>query len=116
MSDQDLDNLSEILRAAQLIRSFMKGIDAHAFSQDVMRRKAVGGQIILLAAAGKRISSTFKGKHSTIPWEHISNIGEAVLRSRDDRDPSYVYSFAKKSIPELILMISGLAQKGASRP
>lgn len=108
MSDPDILNLKAILAAAQLIRSFVKGIDAKIFANDVMRQKVVNGQIWLMSAAAKRISETFKKDHPRIPWEQLSQMGESVLRSPEGDNPNAVFQFARKSVPELILMISGL--------
>lgn len=111
MPGQDDDNLREILKSAHLIRSFVKGIDAQAFVQDIMRHKAVCGQIIRMAAAARRVSEGFKNEHPMIPWENIAAMGESVLRFRERGEPHHVFAFAKKSVPELILMISGIAPR-----
>ena len=111
MSDQDIENVGAILAAAQLIRSFVKGIDAPAFAKDVMRQRAVNGQVWAMAAAAKRISGDFKNKHPRIPWEEITGMGELVLRSGEGGVPHAVFQFAKKFVPELILMVYGLVPK-----
>ncbi len=111
MPDQDIENVGAMLAAAQHIRSFVKGIDAETFANDVMRQKAVQGQIWLLSAAAKRVSERFKNHHSRIPWETLSRMGDSVVRSGDRGDTHTVFLFARKSVPELILMISGLVPK-----
>jgi uncharacterized protein with HEPN domain len=111
MWDEDIRNVSEILAAAQLVRSFVKGIEAPAYTKDVMRQKAVNGQIWVMAAAAKRVSEKFKSEHSRIPWEDIIRMGELVLRSGEGVAPHTVFHYARKSVPELILMISGLVHK-----
>ena len=110
MPSSDFSHLSELLEAAQNIRSFVREAKRDSFVFDLVRRRAVSGQMIRMAGLVKLISSEFKDKHPDIPWKNIIDIGDYLVRAPDRADPDIMWNHARKFVPELILKISALTR------
>ena len=110
MPSSDFSHLSELLEAAQNIRSFVRQAKRDSFASDLVRRRAVSGQMIRMAGLVKLISSEFKDNHPNIPRNNIIEMGDYLVRAPDRADPNIIWNHARKFIPELILKISALAR------
>jgi uncharacterized protein with HEPN domain len=106
----DVSHLSELLEAAQNIRSFIREAKRDSFASDLVRHRAISGQIIRMAGLVKRISPEFQDNHSDVPWNDIVKIGDYLVRAPDRADPNIIWNHARKFIPKLILKISALTR------
>ncbi len=107
----DLELMADVLRSARLIRELLKETDKYAFAQDVMRRQAVSGRLILISARVKALSGDFKNRYRQIPWGSLVNMGNEALRDRSQPHPHDIHRFCKVTMPRLILAGSGIMRQ-----
>ena len=110
MPSSDISHLAEMLEAAQNIRSFIREAKRDSFAMDLIRLRAISGQIIKMAGLAKGISIEFKNDHPDIDWDTIIESGDYLVRGPDRANPNLMWDYARRFVPELILKISSLAR------
>ena len=65
---RDNASLLDISRAAELILSFVDGVDRADFDTDVKTQSAVIHQLLVLGEAASRLSQEFRATRPDIPW------------------------------------------------
>ena len=110
MPSSDISHLAEMLEAARNIRSFIREAKRDSFASDLIRLRAISGQIIRMAGLAKRISTEFKNDHPEIDWDTIIGLGDHLVRGPDRANPTLMWEYARQFVPELILKISSLAR------
>lgn len=108
MTPSDAARLQEILKDAQLIRSFVNEANRAAFPSDLIRRQAVIGRIISMGGSAKRLSREFRAEHPEIPVETVIRMGDALIRQAEEVPSEALWEFAKVFAPELILKVGKL--------
>ncbi|MFZ5866558.1 MAG: DUF86 domain-containing protein [Thermodesulfobacteriota bacterium] len=110
MTSSDTTHLKDILKDAQLIRSFVREGNKASFPSDLMRRQAVIGRIISMAGSAKRLSKEFRAEHPDIPLDTVIRMGNALVREAEKVHPEGLWEFAKSVVLELILKVSKIVQ------
>lgn len=105
MASRDLVYLLDILEAAQLVQSFIEGVDREMFEEDLMRQSAVMRQIEIMGEATKRLSEEFRANHPAIPWRNIAGMRDILIHAYNHVDLDEVWNAAIHSIPTLIRQI-----------
>lgn len=108
MQPRDLSSLADILDAARLAASFVKGIDKDAFDDNLMIQSAVIRQVEIMGEATKRLSEQFRESNPQIPWRNIAGMRDILIHAYDHVDPDEVWNVAQSSIPGLIRQIEEL--------
>lgn len=108
MASRDLVYLLDILEAAQLVQSFIEGVDREMFAEDIMRQSAVIRQIEVMGEATKRLSDEFRASHPAIPWRNIAGMRDILIHAYNHVDLEEVWNAATNSIPTLIRQIKPL--------
>ncbi|MFH0823722.1 MAG: HepT-like ribonuclease domain-containing protein [Pseudomonadota bacterium] len=111
MPDIDTIHLAEMLRSAQLIRTFVRSVQRDSLQYDLMRRVSVFARIIGMSFSAKRISRRFRSGHPGIPWDPIIQLGDDLIRKPETVDFDQVWRFAKILVPELILKAAVLVPR-----
>jgi uncharacterized protein with HEPN domain len=106
MTSSDASNIAEILRAADLVLSFVRGIDKERFALDLLRRKAVTGRIIAMAGSAKGVSEVFRSGHPEIGWDRVIAMGDQLIRGSEDANPESVWTFATEFLPDIIARLT----------
>ena len=104
---RDAAYLWDILQAAQLIRSFVEGMDESAFATDLKTQSAVIHQIEIIGEAVKRLSDGFRKKHPAIPWKEMAGMRDVLIHMYDEVNLARVWKVCTESVPELIAYLEG---------
>lgn len=56
-------------------------------------------QLLVMGEAIKRISSSFRATHSTIPWRQIAGMRDRLIHDYDEVDFELVWRVATQEVP-----------------
>ena len=94
--------LKDIVNAAQLIVSFIDGVDHESFIDDWKTRSAVLYQLTVVGEAVKRLSDEFRSQHADIPWALMAGMRDHLIHAYDLVDWDEVWKTATSDIPDLL--------------
>jgi uncharacterized protein with HEPN domain len=103
--------LKDIVNAAQLINSFIEGVDHQSFIDDWKTRSAVLYQLTVIGEAVKRLSEEFRSQHASIPWGLMAGMRDHLIHAYDLVDWDEVWKTASSDIPDLLDKINRLQQQ-----
>jgi len=106
--DRDAAAVWDIIKAGGLIRDFVEGMDASAFRQDPKTHFAVIAQIQIIGEATKRLSESFRVRHSSIPWREMAGMRDVLIHAYDRTDLDQIWSVAVRDVPELLAYLEPL--------
>src|SRR5215813_12937241 len=104
----DLDYLLDILQAAQLIQTFVRGVSKEGFVQDIMRQDAIIRRIEIIGEAVRRISPQFRANYPNVPWKDMVGMRSKLIHNYDEVDLNQVWKTVQEDIPPLIAQIEPL--------
>jgi len=99
---RDFVYLLDILQAAKLANSFVKGLEENDFACNSLQQSAVLWQLEVMGEDVKRLSMKFRGEHPNIPWKKIAGMRDVLIHCYDGIDMSEVWITAKEKLPPLI--------------
>ncbi len=105
---RDLVYLLDMLQSAQMIQSFVHGMDRAAFEQDIKTQDAVIRRIEIIGETVRRISMAFRANHPEIPWQQIAGMRSKLIHEYDRVDLVAVWEVAQQDISVLIAQIEPL--------
>lgn len=105
---RDLSYVADILEAAQLVQTFIAGIDQEVFEQDLMRQSAVIRQIEIIGEATKRLSDEFRTNYPDIPWRQMAGMRDILIHAYHHVDLAEVWYTATEAVPVLVQKIKPL--------
>jgi uncharacterized protein with HEPN domain len=97
--------LFEIVRAAQLVLEFRKGMDRAAFFGDLKTQSAILHQLMVMGEAVKRLSVDTRVHHPEVPWALITGMRDKLIHGYDIVDLEQVWQTAVGDVPELLSLI-----------
>ena len=105
MRQRDRSSLHDILIAAELIDSFIKGVDREGFDESMLIQSAVVRQIEIISKAAKRLSDELRQQHSDIPWKQMAGMRDILIHAYDSIDPDEVWNAATRDFPKICSQI-----------
>lgn len=108
MPQRDAAHLDDILKASELILSFLEGFDRDTFQHDLKTQAAVIRQFEIVGEATKRVSPEFKTAHPGIPWRKMAGMRDILIHAYDTVDVNEIWFAASRDIPELIARLRQL--------
>lgn len=105
---RDQATLVDILRACNLARQFVAGLDREAFLQDEKTQAAVLHEITIVGEAVKRLSGDFHDAQPKIPWRLIAGMRDRLIRQYDAVDLDAVWKTVTEDLPVLIADLEAL--------
>lgn len=101
----------DMVRAARLVVEFTRGLDKGAFLADRKTQSAVLHQLLVLGEAVKRLSASYRARHSAIPWRPIAGMRDRLIHGYDAVDLEAVWQTASVDIPRLVGLLEGVAPR-----
>lgn len=108
MLQSDWSSLQDILIAAELIDSFIKGVDREGFDESVLIQSAVVRQIEIIGEAAKRLSDELRQKYNDIPWKQMAGMRDILIHAYDSVDPDEVWNAATRDFPKICSQIQAV--------
>ena len=100
--DRDAANLHDMLEVAREARELVAEIQADAFLQDRVRRRALERMLELIGEAARRITSLCQAEHPEIQWRRIIGQRNILGHEYGRIDPRLLYQTARQDMPSLI--------------
>jgi len=92
--------LEDILNFCSKIERYIKGLTKDLFEKKEMVVDAVLRNIELIGESSNRLSETFRGNHTDIPWKKIIGLRNIVIHAYSDIDLDIIWDIITKNIPE----------------
>lgn len=103
------DNLyvEHIRDAIVKIAKFVEGLSYESFSMNELAQSAVLRELSVIGEAAKKLSETFKQRHSSIPWRHIVGMRDKLIHDYFEIDVEAVWKTIKEDLASLDKEIAG---------
>ena len=106
--DRDQAYLLDILSSAQLIWSYIEGVELDEFLDDVRLQDSVIRRIEIIGEAAGRVSLQLREAQPQIPWRDMRGMRNQLIHRYDGVDLHVVWNTAQDSIPRLVDLIESL--------
>lgn len=103
--ERDLVYLLDILDAAKLAMTYVRGITKDSFLCDTQCQDSVIRRIEIIGEAARRISQKTKDAHPTIPWYEMVGMRNLMIHEYDDVDLEIVWDTVQRDLPLLVKLI-----------
>ena len=104
-SDPAATPLRDILYHIDLAQSFSAGLDSATFPRDLRTIFAVTRCLEIISEAPRRLSSSLKDRHPSIPWKRMAGAGNVYRRDYEDVAANYVWDTLQNDLPPLRAVI-----------
>lgn len=101
MQPRDTSYLLDIVKAAQLIKEFVAGIEKDAFDKDLKTQSAVIRQLEIIGEATKRLSNELREAHPDIPWQQMAGMRDVLIHAYDHVDIEQVWNVIQQALPDV---------------
>ncbi|MFQ5852863.1 MAG: DUF86 domain-containing protein [Candidatus Binatia bacterium] len=108
---RDPDYFSDILEAMQRIISYTGGLSYEQFMEDRRTQDAVVRNIEVIGEAVKRLSSSLKKQHPTIPWKDMAGMRDKVIHDYFGINYDIVWTVTSEEIPKLVPSVTSVLEK-----
>lgn len=99
--DTELLIISNIVRAADRIKSYRHGMHRSAFNADARTRDAIERQLGNIGEAAATLSPAFKVAHPSIRWKEIVGMRNHLLHRYWSVNPAIIWDTIKNQVPAL---------------
>jgi uncharacterized protein with HEPN domain len=107
--------LSDILYHIDLATGFAAWIDYDTFQNDLLRFHAVTRCLEVISEASRRLPTTLKARHPSIPWRQMAAAGNVYRHDYDGVAARRVWQTLQLALPPLRAVVAGeLASATAS--
>lgn len=101
MKQRDRDRVEHILKATDEILEMNANREKMELEKDIIIRRAVERNIVIIGEAANSLSDTFKQNHSDIPWSDIVNMRNIIVHDYDDIALDVLKDTMENDIPDL---------------
>ena len=98
----DITSVQDIVRAAKLAQTFLKGISQESFSKDLKTQAAICRQLEIIGEATTRLSADFKKSVSAVPWREMVGMRNILIHLYEDVDTDQLWRTVDRDLPVLI--------------
>jgi uncharacterized protein with HEPN domain len=109
-AEDDLAAIVDVVAAARQILQFVEGVDFDGFRSDPKTSSAVIFQLLIIGEASKRLTATFHADHPELPWSEIVRMRDRLIHHYRRTDLRQVWLTIEKDLPELLRVLSPLAE------
>jgi uncharacterized protein with HEPN domain len=93
--------LTDIIEAAEHIRSVLQGVPLEAFENDWQKRWLVERGIEIISEASRHIPDDLKDRRPEIPWRKVAGIGNVLRHDYERIAPDVLWKLAQDDLPLL---------------
>jgi uncharacterized protein with HEPN domain len=108
--EEDLAAIVDVVAAARQILHFVEGFDFDRFRGDPKTSSAVIFQLLIIGEASKRLPPAFHADHPELPWSEIVRMRDRLIHHYRRTDLRQVWLTIEKDLPELLSVLSPLAE------
>lgn len=103
--------LSHILESADLILSYVEGLDLVTFARDQEKQDAVVRRIEIMGEAVKNLPAELRAAHPDVPWARIAGMRDKVIHDYMGVDYELVWSVATQLLEPLRVQIRAMLEE-----
>jgi uncharacterized protein with HEPN domain len=100
--------LLDILKAAKLALSYLRGKTKEEFLRDTQCQDAIIRRLEIIGEAARRISSNTTAKYPGLPWKKMVSMRNIMIHEYDDIDLTIVWDTVQNDLPPLIASLEPL--------
>ena len=93
--------MDKIQSDLKFIVKHMEDVDSYEFAHNELLQDSMMFRLIQISENAKRLSDSYKGQHSSIPWTAVYGLRNRIVHDYGNVDLSVVYDTLKYDIPEL---------------
>ena len=101
MNEEDEVFLRHILESIEKVESYTKNSSKEKFTQQIQLQDAVIRRLEIIGEAARNITSAFKNKHNSLPWNEMIRTRDKVIHGYFGIDLDIVWDILKKDLPQL---------------
>jgi len=102
------DYIDDIVTAISDAEEFIRGMSYEMFAADKRTVNAVIRCLEVLGEAAKHIPTSFRKKHSDLPWSNMAGMRDVLIHDYMGVDLKTVWKVTQERLPELKPLIEGL--------
>ncbi len=106
--ERDAALLWDMLQAAREVLVFAQGATLEQFSSQKLLRYAVERQLMVIGEAARRVSTTFKDEHPSVPWSAIVGQRNVLAHDYGEILVDRVWLVVTQELPDLVRELSQL--------
>ncbi len=107
----DQDAIVDIVESMRRISEYVSETEKEVFLQDHRTQDAVIRRFEIIGEAAKRLSKSFRDRHSDLPWNEMAGMRDRVIHGYDSVDLEIVWRTATEQLPELTIQIAKTIDK-----
>lgn len=108
---RDASYIRDIVEAAKLAMSYVKGIDERSFLHDTRLQDAVIRRLEIVGEAARRVSEETRAAHGDIPWRQMIGMRNQVVHMYDGVDLTVVWQTILHDLPPLLEILGPLLDR-----
>lgn len=106
--DADRSYLLDMLRYARGISASLQEVAYDEFERDENLRLATERRIEIIGEAARRVSRTFQGAHSHVPWQKIVAQRHVLAHEYGEIESELIWRVATVHVPELVTALEAM--------
>ena len=105
LSDRARAGLLDIRENIGLAREFVRGLSYEAFKDSRLHFYAVTRALEIVSEASRRLPDDLVGRHPTLPWRAIRDVGNVYRHSYDTVAEAYVWATVRDNLEPLLAVV-----------
>lgn len=105
MEAEQLSRLRDVLNAARLIASYMRGVTKDEFSANIEKQDAVIRRIEIIGEAAAHLTDETRAAISDLPFRKMRGMRNIVAHDYANVDVTVVWDVATIHIPKLVTVL-----------
>ena len=102
MIPRDLHSLFDIVRSAELVIKYMKGVSEEDFLADQQLQDAVTRRLSIVGEAAGRVSEQGQNELPAVEWSQIRGLRNRLVHEYDNISLEIVWAIAQTEMADLI--------------
>ncbi|MGA2260725.1 MAG: HepT-like ribonuclease domain-containing protein [Acidobacteriota bacterium] len=104
----DESYLWDMLQAARLVVTFVRGVTLDEYCDNQMLRMAVERALEILGEAANRVSGNYRSAHGEIPWRQIIAQRNVLVHEYGEVDDERIWNLVVHQVPVLYELLTRL--------